>query len=49
MVRLGQLNNSLNNDGRVSKIYIKFDDDKAGVKMMASDNYARQHRFVPIE
>ena len=39
----------LNNDGRVSKIYIKFDDDKAGVKMMASDNYARQHKFVPIE
>ena len=31
------------------KIYIKFDDCKAGLKKMNTDNFARQYLWVPIE
>ena len=33
----------------VSKIYIKFDDSKAGLKRMTSDAFGKQHLWVPIE
>ena len=34
---------------RVTKIYIKFDDDSAGLKKKNSDNFARLNNCVPIE
>ena len=33
----------------VSKIYIKFDDSKDGLKRMNSDAFGKQHLWVPIE
>ena len=33
----------------VSKIYIKLDDCKAGLKSMNSDAFRKQHLWVPIE
>ena len=33
----------------VSKIYIKFDDSKAGLKRMNSDAFGKQYLWVPIE
>ena len=33
----------------VSKIYIKFDDSKPGLKSMNSDAFGKQHLWVPIE
>ena len=39
----------LNSQNNVSKIYIKCDDCKAGLKKMNTDNFARQHLWVPIE
>ena len=34
---------------QISKIYIKFDDSKAGKTAMRNDNFARQRGWVPIE
>ena len=34
--------------GKVSKIYIKFDDLKAGLNRMSSSDFATQHLWVPI-
>ena len=39
----------LNSQNNVSKIYVKFDDCKAGLKKMNTDNFARQHLWIPIE
>ena len=39
----------LNSQNNASKIYIKFDDCKTGLKKMNTDNFARQHLWVPIE
>ena len=39
----------LNSQNNVSKMYINFDDCKAGLKKMNTDNFARQHLWVPIE
>ena len=33
----------------VSKIYIKFDDSKSGLKSMNIDAFGKQHLWVPIE
>ena len=33
----------------VSKIYIKFDDSKAGLKRMNYDAFGKQHLWVPIK
>ena len=33
----------------VSKIYVMFDDSKAGLKRMNSDAFGKQHLWVPIE
>ena len=38
----------LNSQNNVSKIYIKFD-CKADLKKMNTDNFTRQHLWVPIE
>ena len=34
---------------RVTKIYINFDDESAGLKNINSDNFARLNKCVPIE
>ena len=34
---------------RVSKIYVKFDDESAGLKLRSRDNFARLHNCVPVE
>ena len=39
----------LNSQNNVSKIYINFNDCKAGLKKINTDNSARQHLWVPIE
>ena len=39
----------LSSQNNVSKIYIKLDDCKAGLKKMNNDNFARQHLWVPVE
>ena len=40
---------ALSSQNNVSKIYIKLDDCKAGLKKMNTDNFARQHLWVLIE
>ena len=35
--------------GNVIKIYIKFDDSKAGLKKINKDAFAKKHCWVPIE
>ena len=35
--------------GSVVKIYLKLDDEKAGIQGMNRDFYAKQHALVPIE
>ena len=35
--------------GNVIKIYVKFDDETVGRKQMNSDNFAKQHKCVPIK
>ena len=47
--QLGTVSILLNSRNNVSEIYIKFDDYKAGLKKMNTDNFARQHLWVPIE
>ena len=39
----------LNSQNNVSKMYINFDDCKAGLEKMNTDNFARQHLWFPIE
>ena len=39
----------LNSQNNVSKIYIKFDDCKVGLKKINNDNFARQHLWIPID
>ena len=39
----------LNSQNNVSKIYIKFDDCKVGLKKINIDNVARQHLWVPLK
>ena len=39
----------MDNHGNVFKIYVKFDDEKAGETMKKSTCYAMQHNCVPIE
>ena len=34
---------------RASKIYVKFDDESAGLKLRSRDNFARLHNCVPVE
>ena len=36
-------------ESNVSKIYVKFDNSKAGWKRMNSDAFGKQHLWVPIE
>ena len=36
-------------DGRVSKVYVKFDDVTTGSNKMKSDHYSRVNMAVPIE
>ena len=38
----------LNSQNNVSKIYIKFDDCKVGLKKINNDNFERQYLWVPI-
>lgn len=35
--------------GNILKIYVKFDDCKAGLKKMNTDAIGKQHLWVPIE
>ena len=39
---------SYNSDGNLQTIYIKFDDNEAGLQRMRRDQYATQHNVVPI-
>ena len=39
----------LNSNQAVTKIYIKFDDDSAGLKRIGTDKFARQNNCIPIE
>ena len=39
----------LNSKNNVSKIYVKFDDCKAGLKKMNTNNFARKHLWVPVK
>ena len=36
-------------NGIVSKLYVKFFEEDAGLKSIESDCYARHHNFVPVE
>ena len=38
-----------NSQRNVSKIYLKFDDSKSGLKKMNTDAFKKQHLWVPIE
>ena len=40
---------SIDTKGNVIKIYIKFDDSKAGLKKINKDAFAKKHCWVPIE
>ena len=40
---------STNSDGKATKIYLKLDDDKAGLKLINSDAIAKRNKWVPIE
>ena len=39
----------VNSNQAVTKIYIKFDDDSAGLKKIGTDKFARQNNCIPIE
>ena len=39
----------LNSQNNVSKMYINFNDCKAGLKKLNTDNFARQHLWFPID
>ena len=39
----------VNSNQAVTKIYIKFDDDSAGLKKIGTDMFARQNNCIPIE
>ena len=39
----------LNTQNNVTKIYVKFDDSKAGIHLMNKDNYGKHSGLVPIE
>ena len=39
----------VNSNQAVTKIYIKFDDDSAGLKRIGTDKFARQNNCIPIE
>ena len=39
----------LDSNQAVTKIYIKFDDDSAGLKRIGTDKFARQNNCIPIE
>lgn len=47
--QIGTIKQILTDNGNVTKVYIKFDDPKAGVKKINADPFARQHSVVPIE
>ena len=47
--QIGVVKNVVVTDGRVSKIYVKFFDERAGLQKMMSDTYGRFHQYVPIE
>ena len=36
-------------NGKVSKVYVKFDDETTGINKMKSDHYSRVNKVVPIE
>ena len=40
---------ALSSQNNVSKIYTKLDDCKAGLNIMNTNNFARQHLWVSIE
>ena len=47
--QIGTVKHILRNSSKISKVYIKFDDNKAGLKKINSDNLAQQNAWVPIE
>ena len=40
---------ALNSQNNIFKIYVKFEHCKRGLMKMNTDNFARQHLWVPIE
>ena len=40
---------SKDRNGNVAKIYVQFDDPRAGLKIMSTDAFAKSHFWVPIE
>ena len=47
--QIGIVNNIAFKNGKPFKVYVKFFDNEAGLRKIASDNYAAHHKFVPIE
>ena len=47
--QLGTIIEVRRRNNRVEKIYVKFDDEKAGLKAQSKDQYARTSQTVPIE
>ena len=48
----GQLGTAMNiarNSQSISKIYLKLDDTRAGVKVMNADIFRKQNSWVPVE
>ena len=35
--------------GKITKIYVSFDDSQAGLRAMSHDDLSRRHQWVPIE
>ena len=46
--QMGVVHDFAISDSKISKIYIKFDDPNAGLKLMRSDVYANNNNAVPI-
>ena len=47
--QIGTVKRIIQSSNIVTKIYVKFDDDEAGLKKINADHFARQNNWVPIE
>ena len=47
--QISTVSHNMSNHQQVLRIYVKFDDLKAGIKVSSLDNLGRSNRWVPIE
>ena len=47
--QIGTVCHFMSDNQQVLRIYVKFDDSRAGIKASSHDNLGRSNRWVPIE